>query len=208
MDDIIGYCGSKEAAPMLVDALSLLQDGRHAGLAILHSDGLFRLANPDDAQYVPGKCGFLHTRSALFSTQKTVAVVYAGKVRYGGDFRNLIHNDPTQFVSSLAFCLQSVEGACAMLLLHRDYPNLIVGVNYGLPLILGLCQDGWFLSTTEWGLPSSCKHPMALPVFSFCVLAADRCDRYDMEGNPLEDCSYFMDMRVMHNGESRRVSRV
>lgn len=208
MDDIIGYCGPQQAGPMLAGALSLLRDGHHAGLATLHNDGLFRLANPADAMFLPGTCGFLHTQSALFSTKETIAAVYAGKVRYGGDFKALVKNDSSRFVPSLAHCLRSVEGACAMLLLHRDHPNLIVGVNHGLPLVLGLCRDGWFLSTTEWGLPSSCKNPMALPAFSFCVLSEDTCDRYDLEGNVQEDCSYFMHVRVTHEGGSRKVTRV
>lgn len=197
MSDIVGYCGARQAGPMLAEALARLNDGCQAGLAAMNCDGLFRTGRPEDAQQLSGRCGFLHTRAELFSTQATFARTYAGHVEHHGLFVELTRRGSRQLVAGLLDCLHSVRGNCAMLLFHRDYPETIVGANLGLPLYLGFCDEGWFLSTTEWALPPTCLTPMSLPLFSFCVVTPTKYDLYDLQGNHRKDRSYSMRTSVV-----------
>src|SRR6266545_1252692 len=167
MCGIVGYVGSRDAIPVIVEGLRRLEYRGYdsAGVAVVRDGTLQRrrsvgkLCNLEDslrAEPLAGAFGIGHTRWAThgrpseenahphqdgqghrFVTQTdTEVVAHLVESLYKGDLEDAVRR-----------ALGELEGIYALVLLHKDEPQKLIGARKGPPLVVGLSEKEHFLAS-------------------------------------------------------------
>jgi len=193
MCGIVGYIGSREAYPILINGLYRLEYRGYdsAGVAVLDgaiqvhkckgkvSDLEKHIAN----EKIIGSIGIAHTRWAThgepndinahphYSESRGLAIIHNGiienyltlkeeLIKRGHKFQsdtdtevliNLIEdiqtNEGVELVEAVRIALNQVIGAYAIVVLSKEYPDMLVAARKGSPLVIGVGADEFFLAS-------------------------------------------------------------
>jgi len=193
MCGIVGYIGSREAYPILINGLYRLEYRGYdsAGVAVLDgaiqvhkckgkvSDLEKHIAN----EKIIGSIGIAHTRWAThgepndinahphYSESRGLAIIHNGiienyltlkeeLIKRGYKFQsdtdtevliNLIEdiqtNEGVELVEAVRIALNQVIGAYAIVVLSKEYPDMLVAARKGSPLVIGVGADEFFLAS-------------------------------------------------------------
>jgi glucosamine--fructose-6-phosphate aminotransferase (isomerizing) len=191
MCGIVGYVGSRDAVPVIVEGLRRLEYRGYdsAGVAVVCDGALNRrrsvgkLRNLEEslrAEPMAGAFGIGHTRWATHGRpseenahphqdcQGKIVVVHNGiienylalKHRLAGQGHRFVTQTDTEVVAHLVESLYKgdledavrralgeLEGIYALVLMHRDEPQKLVGARKGPPLVVGLGEGERFLAS-------------------------------------------------------------
>jgi glutamine---fructose-6-phosphate transaminase (isomerizing) len=191
MCGIVGYVGTRDAVPVILEGLRRLEYRGYdsAGVAVVQGGRLERrraagkLKNLEDslkAQPLQGSYGVGHTRWATHGRpteenahphvddQGRIVVVHNGiienyldlKTRLQAAGHRFVTQTDTEVVAHLVAhhyrgsledavrkAVREIEGIYALVLLHKDEPQTLVGARLGPPLVVGLGEGEHFLAS-------------------------------------------------------------
>ena len=191
MCGIVGYVGSRDAVPVIVEGLRKLEYRGYdsAGVAVVRDGGLNRrrsvgkLCNLEDslrAEPLTGAFGIGHTRWATHGRPSEenahphqdckgkIVVVHNGiienylplKQRLVAQGHKFVTQTDTEVIAHLVESLYKgdledavrralgeLEGIYALVLLHKDEPQKLIGARKGPPLVVGLGEKENFLAS-------------------------------------------------------------
>ncbi len=191
MCGIVGYVGSRDAVPVIVEGLRKLEYRGYdsAGVAVVRDGALLRRRAPGKlknleesltAEPLHGSYGVGHTRWATHGRpteenahphvddQGRIVVVHNGiienyldlKERLGAAGHRFVTQTDTEVVAHLVAhhyqgsledavrnAVRELEGIYAIVVLHRDEPQTLVGARLGPPLVVGLGEGEHFLAS-------------------------------------------------------------
>ena len=191
MCGIVGYVGTRDAVPVIVEGLRRLEYRGYdsAGLAVVRDGTLLRrraagkLRNLEEslrAEPLAGSYGVGHTRWATHGRpteenahphqddQGRVVVVHNGiienyldlKARLRAAGHRFVTQTDTEAVAHLVAHLyqgsleeavrravREIQGIYAIVVLHKDEPQTLVGARLGPPLVVGLGEGEHFLAS-------------------------------------------------------------
>ena len=193
MCGIVGYIGTREAYPILINGLYRLEYRGYdsAGVALLNGDIQVHKCKGKvsdlekhiaDAKVV-GNIGIAHTRWAThgepndvnahphFSESRRLAIIHNGiienylslkeeLIKRGHEFLsatdtevliNLIEdiqtNEGVELVEAVRIALNQVVGAYAIVVLSKEFPDMLIAARKGSPLVIGIGKDEFFLAS-------------------------------------------------------------
>ena len=193
MCGIVGYIGTREAYPILINGLYRLEYRGYdsAGVALLNGDIQVHKCKGKvsdlekhiaDAKVV-GNIGIAHTRWAThgepndvnahphFSESRGLAIIHNGiienylslkeeLIKRGHEFLsatdtevliNLIEdiqtNEGVELVEAVRIALNQVVGAYAIVVLSKEFPDMLIAARKGSPLVIGIGKDEFFLAS-------------------------------------------------------------
>src|SRR5574337_509470 len=168
MCGIIGYVGSRECKPLLLQGLERLEYRGYdsAGIALLEPGGLEHvravgvLGNLKERAGANGPSattGLGHTRWATHGgvTEQNahplagcdasrISIVLNGIVENYRDLKGSVEADGHTVSSET---VAELEGHYAFVVIHRDHPGLLVGARHQVPLVVGLGEGEMFLAS-------------------------------------------------------------
>ena len=191
MCGIVGYVGTRDAVPVIIEGLRRLEYRGYdsAGVAVVEGGRLERrraagkLKNLEDslkAEPLHGSYGVGHTRWATHGRpteenahphvddQGRIVVVHNGiienyldlKTRLQAAGHRFVTQTDTEVVAHLVAhhyrgsledavrrSVREIEGIYALVLLHKDEPQTLVGARLGPPLVVGLGEGEHFLAS-------------------------------------------------------------
>jgi glucosamine--fructose-6-phosphate aminotransferase (isomerizing) len=199
MCGIVGYVGSRDAVPIIVEGLRRLEYRGYdsAGIAVVSDGKLTRrraagkLQNLEESlakEPLAGQYGVGHTRWATHGrpteenahphqdSQGKIVVVHNGiienylhlKAKLQGAGHTFVTQTDTEVVAHLVAhhysgsledavrkAVAEIEGIYALVLLHKDEPQTLVGARLGPPLVVGIGEGERFLASD---LPALLAH--------------------------------------------------
>ena len=230
MCGIVGYVGTRDAVPVIVEGLRRLEYRGYdsAGVAVVQGGVLERrraagkLQNLEEAlRAAPlhGQYGLGHTRWATHGrpteenahphqdTAGKVVVVHNGiienylalKDRLQKAGHRFVTQTDTEVVAHLVAehyegCLETavrralgeLQGIYALVLLHRDEPQKLVGARQGPPLVVGLGQGENFLASDISALLPYTRDFLFLDDGEMALVTPERVRIEDREGRAVE----------------------
>lgn len=82
--------------------------------------------------------------------------------------------------------LQKVKGTYAIAVVSREHPDLLVAARHGSPLILGLGEDAYFVTSDVTPLLAHTRRVVYLEDGQVCALTRDGYTIQDLDGTPQE----------------------
>ena len=193
MCGIVGYIGTKEAYPILINGLYRLEYRGYdsAGVALLNGDiqvhkckgKVSDLEKHIGKDKVVGNIGIAHTRWAThgepndvnahphFSESRDLAIIHNGiienylslkeeLIKRGHEFRsatdtevlvNLIEdiqtNEGVDLLEAVRIALNQVVGAYAIVVISKEFPDMLIAARKGSPLVIGIGKNEFFLAS-------------------------------------------------------------
>jgi glucosamine--fructose-6-phosphate aminotransferase (isomerizing) len=191
MCGIVGYVGTRDTVPVIIEGLRKLEYRGYdsAGVAVVHNGVLLRrraagkLANLEQSlrqEPLSGDYGLGHTRWATHGrpteenahphqdTAGNIVVVHNGiienylplKARLQAAGHVFVTQTDTEVIAHLVShhyrgslegallkAVAELEGIYALVLLHKDEPQTLVGARLGPPLVVGLGEGEHFLAS-------------------------------------------------------------
>lgn len=193
MCGIVGYIGTRDAYPILINGLYRLEYRGYdsAGIALLNGDikvhkckgKVSDLEKHIANDKIVGNIGIAHTRWAThgepndvnahphYSESRGLAIIHNGiienylslkeeLIKRGHEFRsatdtevliNLIEDiqisEGVELVEAVRIALNEVVGAYAIVVLSKEFPDMLVAARKGSPLVIGIGKDEFFLAS-------------------------------------------------------------
>jgi glutamine---fructose-6-phosphate transaminase (isomerizing) len=230
MCGIVGYVGSRDAVPVIVEGLRRLEYRGYdsAGVAVVRDGTLRRrrsvgkLCNLEDslrAEPLDGAFGIGHTRWATHGRPSEenahphqdckgrIVVVHNGiienylplKTRLAGEGHKFATQTDTEVVAHLVESLYKgdledavrralgqIEGIYALVLMHKDEPQKLIGARRGPPLVVGMGDHEKFLASDIPALLQHTRDFLFLEDGEVVVVTPDSVRVTDAEGRVVE----------------------
>ena len=224
MCGIIGYTGSKQAAPVILSGLRKLEYRGYdsAGMAVIN-DGkieckkavgkLSALENvTDEGTNIKGHIGIGHTRWAThgapteenshphFSEDGKFAVVHNGIIENYLTLK-VVPQLLQQYYDGDVFLavtkvVSMLKGAYALGIITSHDPNHIYAVRKGSPLIVGLGETSNYIASDIPAILSRTRRVYLLDEGEFAVLSKDEVLLFDCDKNPVTKEVFEVDWDV------------
>jgi glutamine---fructose-6-phosphate transaminase (isomerizing) len=230
MCGIVGYVGSRDAVPVIVEGLRRLEYRGYdsAGVAVVCDGALNRrrsvgkLRNLEDslrAEPLKGAFGIGHTRWATHGRPSEenahphqdckgkIVVVHNGiienylplKTRLAAEGHRFVTQTDTEVVAHLVEslykgdledavrrALRELDGIYALVLIHKDEPQKLIGARKGPPLVVGLGDHENFLASDIPALLQYTRDFLFLDDGDVVVVTPDSVRVTDAEGHAVE----------------------
>jgi glucosamine--fructose-6-phosphate aminotransferase (isomerizing) len=230
MCGIVGYVGSRDAVPVIVEGLRRLEYRGYdsAGVAVVCDGALSRrrsvgkLRNLEEslrAEPLAGAFGIGHTRWATHGRPSEenahphqdckgkIVVVHNGiienylplKTRLAGEGHKFVTQTDTEVVAHLVEslyqgdledavrrALHELEGIYALVLVHKDEPQKLIGARKGPPLVVGLGEHENFLASDIPALLQYTRDFLFLEDGDVVVVTPDSARVTDADGRTVE----------------------
>jgi glucosamine--fructose-6-phosphate aminotransferase (isomerizing) len=227
MCGIVGYVGSNDAVPIIVDGLRRLEYRGYdsAGVAVVHEGRLTRrraagkLQNLEESlrkDPIRGQFGVGHTRWATHGRpteenahphqdgQGKIVVVHNGiienylplKTKLQAAGHTFVTQTDTEVVAHLVAhhysgsleeavrkAVAEIEGIYALVLLHKDEPQRLVGARLGPPLVVGVGDGERFLASDLPALLAHTRDFLFLEDGEIVTVTPDSTTIRDAKGN-------------------------
>ena len=108
----------------------------------------------------------------------------------------LEQNYDGDFVSTVRKTTAMLEGAYALCILCRDFPDQIVCTRWGSPLVLGVCGEGSFIASDVSALLSHTNDIYYLDGNETALVTADGVSFFDKHGAPTQKQSRHLELNV------------
>ncbi len=98
----------------------------------------------------------------------------------------LVHSYVSQkidYIEAISKASKVLKGIFACAIVTSLYPKLLIGVQCGLPLVIGKLEDGYCIASDSTSLSRYATSILKLHNRSIVALAADRCDVMDCDGH-------------------------
>jgi glucosamine--fructose-6-phosphate aminotransferase (isomerizing) len=230
MCGIIGYIGSKNIVPLLIDGLKKLEYRGYdsAGIAVVDSGELYlqrmkgkinELENSLEGETVSGQYGLGHTRWATHGRPSeenahphsdctgSIVVVHNGiienyltvKKKLGEDGHEFVTETDTEVIAHLIEkyfennleeavqrALKELEGDFAISVISTKDKDKIVAAKSGPPVVVGIGEDEYLVSSDINPLLSHTKDVVFLEDREMAIIRRDGVEFRDFDGNRLE----------------------
>lgn len=228
MCSIIGYSGSLNVAPVLVESLKRMEYRGYdsVGISTISNGRMFmrkgvgRVVDVDNSLHLigmPGHIGIGHTRWATHGgiTDKNAhphsgctdgtSVVHNGIVENYKELRDDLihlghkfksdtdseviahllerHGEKEQVIQTIIKTCKSLKGTYAFVAAFED--GTICGSRYDEPLIIGIVENGYFISSDILGFLAYTDKAIFLDNKDIAVIQGRSLKLYDSDGNPL-----------------------
>ncbi len=232
MCGIIGYCGKKMAAPIVLEGLKNLEYRGYdsAGVASLCANRLTIKKDTGKIEEVDkklklstllGSTAIGHTRWAThgsvtrvnahphFDDEKRIAVAHNGIIENYEQLRKELIHKGHQFISetdteviphllreelrngSLSLeqavikAAHKLEGSYAFVALSLDDPDKIVGTRKNNPLMVGISENGYYLSSDALAFSQHASKMVTLGDAEVVALTADKAQFFNANGDSI-----------------------
>ncbi|MFP6583398.1 MAG: glutamine--fructose-6-phosphate transaminase (isomerizing) [Candidatus Hydrogenedentota bacterium] len=230
MCGIVGYIGTQDSVPILMEGLRRLEYRGYdsAGISVVADDALHtaksegkleNLRSRLDESPISGSVGIGHTRWATHGLPTEVnshphldepsgiAVVHNGIIEnyqelgawlrsMGVEFRSetdtetlahlIRHCYDGDLFEAVKCALKKVKGTYAIGVVSREHPDLLVAARHGSPLILGLGEDAYFVTSDVTPLLEHTRRVVYLEDGQVCALTRGGYTIQDLDGTPQE----------------------
>jgi glutamine---fructose-6-phosphate transaminase (isomerizing) len=230
MCGIIGYCGKKLAAPIVLEGLKNLEYRGYdsAGIASLYASRLLIRKDTGNIEEVdkkhklgtmPGNTAIGHTRWATHGSvtranahphcddEKRIAVAHNGVIenyeqlrkeliRKGHQFssetdteviphliRDELRNGSTSLEQAVIKMAHKLEGSYAFVALSLDDPDKIVGIRKNNPLMVGISDDGYYLSSDALAFSRYTSKIITLGDAEIVAITMNKAQFFDANGD-------------------------
>ena len=243
MCGIVGFTGTKEAAPILLSGLTKLEYRGYdsAGIAVIDSGTINMVKSPGkivnlynkthNGSDLHGFTGIGHTRWAThgvpneinahphMSEHGNIAIVHNGIIENYMELKEFLISQGVTFVSetdtevvvqlleyyyiqlkdlrdAIFKVLQVIEGAYALVILCKDYPDSFVVARKDAPLLLGFGDGCNFVASDATAIIEYTREVAYMEDGEVAFITKDNIDVYDSFGQPIEKEHHIIDWDI------------
>ena len=225
MCGIVGFTGTKEAAPILLSGLTKLEYRGYdsAGIAVIDSGTINMVKSPGKIVNLYNKThngsdlhGFTHPH---MSEHGNIAIVHNGIIENYMELKEFLISQGVTFVSetdtevvvqlleyyyiqlkdlrdAIFKVLQVIEGAYALVILCKDYPDSFVVARKDAPLLLGFGDGCNFVASDATAIIEYTREVAYMEDGEVAFITKDNIDVYDSFGQPIEKEHHIIDWDI------------